>query len=287
MSEYRFVNVGNTRIRYLRRGEGTPLVLIHGSGGGDLRDWQFSLFDALAKTNDVIAFDRPGIGESDEIDNMTDPFAQARSLKAAAHALGAARPIVVGHSFGGLVALCWGLLGPEDVAGIGAISPVAMPFDEKLPAILNILPKPVIGALIARMACSVLRKKVVEDSALQAFGAMGWPEHYMETTGDILFRNPKEQQNIAREIVGALPRLAEIAAQYKTLTAPVEIVFGTKDENAITKYHARPLAEALPNAKLTLLEGVAHMPHYQAPEAVLNAIARLNANNGASHEKTV
>ena len=103
----------------------------------------------------------------------------------------------------------------------------------------------------------------------------------METTGEILFRNPKEQQNVAREIMKAFPRLAQISQQYKDLTTPVEIVFGTEDQNAITKYHAQPLADALPNANLTLLEGVAHMPHYQAPTAVLDAVDRLHTGNEA------
>lgn len=277
MTSGQFVNINGRRIHYIRKGQGTPLVLIHGSGGGDLRDWQFSLFDDFAKTHDVIAFDRPGIGASDSIDNREDPFAQAAALKAASMALGAKRPIVLGHSYGGLVALCWGLLGPDDVAGIAAISPVAMPFDAPLPGILKVLAKPVLGGLMARMACSILRKKAIEESATQAFGALGWPDNYMETTGEILFRSPQEQQNIAREILATLPRLGEISQKYKTLTTPVEIVFGTEDQNAITEYHAQPLADALPNANLTLLERVAHMPHYQAPTAVLDAVARLDA----------
>jgi pimeloyl-ACP methyl ester carboxylesterase len=275
MTSNKFVTIDGARISYIRKGQGSPLVLLHGSGAGDARDWQFSLLDDFAKTHDVIAFDRPGIGASDLINNVADPFAQAAVLKKATQSLGIENPVLVGHSFGGLVALCWGLLNPKDIAGICAVSPVCMPLGEKLPAILNILNTPIVGGLMARMACSVMRKKAIEDSVKQAFCAMGCPDDYLATTGEILFRSPKEQQNIAHEILGAFAMLPEISARYKNLDVPVEIVFGTEDQNAVTKTHAQPLADALPRANLTLIDKVAHMPHYQAPNAVLDAVARL------------
>ena len=57
-----FVEVNGVRLHYLRRGTGPCIVLLHGNGVM-LQDWLASgLLDELAKSHDVIAFDRPGFG---------------------------------------------------------------------------------------------------------------------------------------------------------------------------------------------------------------------------------
>ena len=61
----RFLEVGGTRLHYLERGSGPPLLLIHGNGTM-IEDWIISgVLDELAKTNRVIAIDRPGFGHTD------------------------------------------------------------------------------------------------------------------------------------------------------------------------------------------------------------------------------
>ncbi|MEE9453930.1 MAG: alpha/beta hydrolase [Paracoccaceae bacterium] len=276
MSDQGFVNVNQTRIHYKRAGSGVPVVLIHSAGAGDLRDWEYSIFAEIAKTNEVIAFDRPGIGQSDLVEGVTDPSVQAATLKQATQALGIERPpILVGHSYGGLVALSWGLINPQDIAGIMTIAPVSHPLNEKIDPILPLLTKPVIGAIMAALVCKVLRKKALLESVTKSFAPQDIPADYMEKTGNTLLTSPSELRNIAREICGAVALLPEIAAKYPSLNAPVEVICGSEDKNMPPEIHGAPLAEALPQARYTLIEGVAHMPHYQSPEIVLAALARL------------
>ena len=101
------VEVSGHRVHYVEKGNGPPLVLIHGASG-NLRDWTYRAVDQLSRRYRVIAFDRPGMGYTPRIDSDgASIFEQAALLSAASRQLGAERPIVLGHSYGGAVALAW------------------------------------------------------------------------------------------------------------------------------------------------------------------------------------
>ena len=99
-----FIEVDGTRVHYVDEGEGPPVVLIHGASG-NVNDWTFDMVGRLSDRYRVIAFDRPGLGYTDMIGRGAPVADQARLLADAAAALGADAPIVVGHSYGGSVAL--------------------------------------------------------------------------------------------------------------------------------------------------------------------------------------
>lgn len=66
----RFVVVEGVKLHYLERGDGPPIVLLHGNGV-TAQDWAVSgVFDGLATDHRVIAFDRPGFGYSDRPRNV-------------------------------------------------------------------------------------------------------------------------------------------------------------------------------------------------------------------------
>jgi pimeloyl-ACP methyl ester carboxylesterase len=120
--EGQFVEVsGGRRVHAVVRGHGPDLVLLHGASG-NTRDFTFSFVDRVSDRYRVIVFDRPGHGYTDRADPASyadSPAAQAAMLHEAAMALGAPRPIVLGHSYGGAVAMAWGLdHGPAVRAGL-------------------------------------------------------------------------------------------------------------------------------------------------------------------------
>jgi alpha-beta hydrolase superfamily lysophospholipase len=105
----KFIEVDGVRLHYLERGEGPALVLLHGNGLF-ASDFDLSgLLDSADKPYRVIAFDRPGFGYSERPGDTTwTPEAQARLIYKALHLIGVERPIVLGHSWGSLVALAPG-----------------------------------------------------------------------------------------------------------------------------------------------------------------------------------
>ena len=100
---------------------GPPVVLLHGNLV-TLEDWIASgIVDHLAAAGRrVVAFDRPGFGHSERPRGRWGARDQAALLRGAARALGVERPIVVGHSWGALVALAWSQDAP--VAGTALVS---------------------------------------------------------------------------------------------------------------------------------------------------------------------
>jgi pimeloyl-ACP methyl ester carboxylesterase len=97
------VKVGKLSIAFEQRGEGPPLVLLHG-GVSDMREWRRQL-DDLSDAFTVVAWDAPGCGRS------SDPPARflmpdyADCLAGFIEAVALDRPHVVGLSFGGTLAL--------------------------------------------------------------------------------------------------------------------------------------------------------------------------------------
>jgi pimeloyl-ACP methyl ester carboxylesterase len=98
-----YVDVDGMRIAYNQAGAGPPLVMLHGAPC-DSRTWQWMLPD-LSRDHTVVAWDAPGFGESSDIDDnwRAAQFADALAAFIAARSL--ARPHLVGHSFGTMVAL--------------------------------------------------------------------------------------------------------------------------------------------------------------------------------------
>src|SRR5690606_13428524 len=115
----RFVEVGGVRLHYLERGQGQPLVLLHGNGSL-IPEFEISgLIDRAARHYRVIAFDRPGFGYSERPRGRRwTPEAQAELLRQALVQLGIGQPIVLGHSWGCLVALALALLQPTAVRAL-------------------------------------------------------------------------------------------------------------------------------------------------------------------------
>lgn len=122
------LQVEGTTVHAHVQGIGPDLVLIHGASG-NTRDFTFALVDRLAQDYRVIAFDRPGLGWTEDLgDAGVSPLLQARLLQAAADKLGVTRPIVMGHSYGGAVAMAWGLTDTADVAALVVVSGATMPW---------------------------------------------------------------------------------------------------------------------------------------------------------------
>jgi len=109
-----FVQVGKLRIHYLERpGSGTPVVLIHGLPG-TAEDWED--VTPLLASHRTIAIDRPGFGYST---GGYVPFdRQLETIHELLAKLHIVRPILVGHSYGGTIALGFAERYPSEVRGL-------------------------------------------------------------------------------------------------------------------------------------------------------------------------
>jgi len=100
----RLIRVDGHRVHVVERGDGPPLLLVHGTGGTTL-DWEASVLDGLAETHRVVALDLYGMGFSERNDRFAYGFPLwADEIAGTLDALGIERASIIGQSLGGAIA---------------------------------------------------------------------------------------------------------------------------------------------------------------------------------------
>ncbi|MCF6443250.1 alpha/beta fold hydrolase [Nereida sp. MMG025] len=278
-----FVEVDGRRVHAYVTGQGPDLVLIHGASG-NVRDWTLGFIDAVKDNYRVIAFDRPGLGYTDRLSDefggafntaAESPRQQARMLKAAADQLGVERPIVLGHSYGGAVAMAWGLEFPDHARGIVNVSGATMPWPGSLDTSYRINASSLGGATVVPLITAFAPVSAADDVVSGIFAPQDPPEGYADHLGLFLTIRRSQLRANARQVNSLRPHVVEMSAHYADIQTPVEILHGTADTIVPLTIHSEPLAALLPNARLTRLEGIGHMPQHTSVAQIVEAIGRL------------
>ena len=272
----RIVSVGGRRVHAMTLGEGPDLVMIHGSSG-QLRDL-LPLMERLAARFRVTAFDRPGLGHSDPIGaSGVSPAGQARHLARAAEALGLRRPLVLGQSYGGTVALAWGLevQGPAAARGLVLLSAPSLPWVGGLDWWYRLTATRVGRLLAVPLAAALITDGYIEKMIPGLFAPSPPPVDYAGRIGAVLALPPGALGVNADQVNALHPHVVAMEKSYPRLSLPVEIVHGAQDPIVPIEMHSGPLARMLPQANLVVLEDAGHMPHHTHPDAVVAAVLRV------------
>ncbi|NVO27829.1 alpha/beta fold hydrolase [Donghicola sp. C2-DW-16] len=284
-----FINLDDgRRVHAWVQGSGPDVVLIHGASG-NLRDMTFDLAGRLTDRYRVIAFDRPAMGYTDRADprynTIPDNGAetvqeQAQMLQLAADKLGVQRPIVLGHSFGGSVALAWALERPEETGGLIVVSGASHPWPGGLGPSYTIPSSSLGGRVAVPLVSALMPQKLLKTMVDGVFRPQSAPEGYADYLGGGLALRPDTLRANARQLTTLKPQLAQMVTRYPTLSMPVEIIHGDADDTVPIHIHAIPLSQQIPNAHLTVLPGIGHMPHHTSATEVVAAIDRAAARAG-------
>ena len=275
-----FVTVAGKRVHAVVSGQGPDLVLIHGASG-NTRDYTFALAGRLADSFRVIAFDRPGLGWSEGLgDAGISPAAQADHLRAAAAQLGVRRPLVLGHSYGGAVALAWGLAAPQATAGLVVVSGATMPWPEPLDWFFTLTSHPLSAPVAVPLLTAFAPLSRLDHDIASIFRPDPVPPGYSEYVGAGLTLRRASLHSYARQVAGLKACLQAMVQHYPGLTLPVELVHGDADTVVPLAVHSQELAQLLPDATLTVLAGAGHMPHHTHASDVIAAIHRAAARAG-------
>jgi pimeloyl-ACP methyl ester carboxylesterase len=256
---------------------GIPVVLFHGTAAWS-ELWRRTI-DALAAAGyRVIALDLPPFGFSDRPGNYTRQD-QAMRVNDVLTQIRSAPAIIVGHSFGAGAATELVMRYPERARALvlvdGALGLTAVPSDT--PSLLQ--PKWVREILVSLTITNPLATRTLLELLIEK-KQRALPE-YVE-----ILQRPMKQRNSTADIADWLyyflgaDRNAASADRnaYARVKLPVAMLWGDKDTiTPMTQAH--DLQTLLPQATLTLLPGLGHIPQIEDPDlfnkALLEALGKL------------
>jgi pimeloyl-ACP methyl ester carboxylesterase len=272
----RFIEVHGIKLHFLEEGTGTAVVLLHGNGTR-AEDFRASgLLDRLARHHRVVAFDRPGYGFSERPrDRAWTPEQQAELVNAALQQLGIHEAVVVGHSWGTLVALALALNYPQQVRGLVLLSGyyyptlrLDVPFFAP-PAI------PGIGDLMRYTISPLVGKLLTPLLVRQLFAPSPVPERFEPAVPLSLMLRPWQLRASAEESALLIPAAARLRRRYRDLRVPLKLIAGAKDRYAFVRRHSARLHREIRGSELRVMPELGHMVHYFAQDHVVGAVEDL------------
>ena len=274
LPDSRTITVDGHAVHVWERGSGPTIILLHGAGG-NLRDFTFAIAPRLAETHHVIAFDRPGLGLSDGLGrDRQSPAEQAALLSQAARQMGVERAVIVGHSYGGAVAMAWALDHPDQAAAVVSLAGAVQPWEGGLGGFYAVLSSPISGPITAAFIANLIPTRAAEAAVESIFAPDPVPPGYIDHVAVGLTLQTSVLQANAQQVNTLLPHVTAMASRYRGLAMPLEIIHGSADTTVPLQVHSEPLAAQVPGANLTVLDGVGHMPHHADPDAAIAAITR-------------
>lgn len=270
--KYQPVGTGGDAVKLAiqERGRGKPIVFIHGLGASSYT-WQ-KIAPGLAKTNRVIAIDLKGFGQSDKpLDDRYSLFDQAKLVEDYLSRSGLRGVTLVGHSFGGGVALAVALnqmdAGNRQIEKLVLIDSIA--YRQPLPFFFQVLRTPIIGELgmtlvppevqMSRaLAIAYYRDETVTEETVNNYASA--------------LRSEGGRHALFNTINSLDPDKAEeFSKRYRSLKTPTLLLWCEKDKIVPLKFGKR-LFNDLPDARIEVIEDCGHIPQEEKPEETLRLI---------------
>ncbi len=248
-------------------GQGDVVVLLHGFAGWS-DTWEELVTRFVARQKRVIAVDMIGAGASartnDSAHYTTD--AQARMVLAVLKQLGIERATIVGHSYGGRVAMQMAILAPASVTRILAIAPEAFATDR--PPMAKLVVVPVIGYALAFWSTA---PRLIGIGLRSVSRRTEWVTAAQITR----YTQPVYVQGHLRAQIcqSAAPKDGDmpVPRHLSRITCPVFIIWGDRDP-VFPARDGLKLVEQLPQANLAIVPNCGHIPHVEAADETWHLI---------------
>ncbi|MGH7297811.1 MAG: alpha/beta fold hydrolase, partial [Polyangiaceae bacterium] len=207
------------------RRRAAPVVLLHGNPGTGA-DFE-RVFDLLGGDRDIRVIDRPGHGGASRSSTVLTLPEQARIIHAAVGDVD--RPILVGFSYGGPVALAYAEEFPGDVRAIVLIASLGDPGAPHLRnPVEGVLALPVVGPLVAWTVGPLLAQGQIKDGLASAFAPD--PVHPKCLASALAtWSAPRALLAFAGDMKGLDESFAAVARRYDEIHVPVEVLVAEDD----------------------------------------------------------
>ncbi|RUW20807.1 alpha/beta fold hydrolase [Mesorhizobium sp. M1A.F.Ca.IN.020.06.1.1] len=274
----KFIEIGGSRIHYVETGEGRPIVFLHGLGA-QLHHFRHTLFGRFGAGYRLIALDRPGSGYSVRAGGASGRLPeQAEVVRRFIEELGLERPLIVGHSLGGAIALALAIEHATAISGIALIAPlthlearVRQKFD------LLYVPSRLKRWILAHTLAIPYSLKYAEPTMKFIFAPQAVPGDYMIAGGGWLGLRPAHFQATSTDIVAVEEDLGRLEQRYGEILMPAGILFGADDRVLGIAAHGEPMPGRIRELDFERVQGLGHMPQFVEPERVVAFIERIAA----------
>ncbi|WOH48118.1 alpha/beta fold hydrolase [Bradyrhizobium sp. sBnM-33] len=272
-----FIDCDGVRLHYLERGDPAArcVVLFHGNGTM-IQDLIISgLVDRLASRSRVICFDRPGFGYSGRPRaRIWTATSQAALFVKALKQLGVRDPVVLGHSWGTLVAAAIGFQNDYPIRGLVLASGYYFPTPRWDFWMLSGPAIPIIGDLVRYTVAPMISWAILPGLIRKLFAPRSVPENFKHGFPASLTLRPKQLRAAAEESAFLIPQAARFQFRYSSIRCPVHIFHGTGDQ-IIEPEQARRLHRVLGRSDLHLMPDAGHMVTYADSTAIAQAVESL------------
>ncbi len=271
--EDHWITLDGARMRFLRSGDGPPLLLLHGLLGYSF-SWRHAI-PVLAQQATVHAVDMLGVGFSDRpagIDCSLE--ASARRLLLFLDSVGVESCDLLGTSHGGAVSMMAAALAPERIRRLILVAPVN-PWSRNgaaMAAFLSSRPvAPIFLGLAPHLSFThnyLLRRlygdpRRIRPGTLEGYSAPFAIPGLFEHSLSVL----RTWSRDLGKLESALPRITHI---------PTLLLWGSADP-AVTPASAAPLRKQFENCQLRIFDGVGHLPYEEVPDEFNQAVAEFLA----------
>jgi pimeloyl-ACP methyl ester carboxylesterase len=277
----KFIECDGVRLHYIERGDpAAPCVVLFHGNGSMIQDFTISgLVDLLAQTNRVVCFDRPGFGHSQRPRfRIWTAAAQAALFVKALNQLGVRNPVVLGHSWGALVALALKLRNDYPIRGLVLASGYYFPTARADVWLMSGPAIPILGDLISYTVAPIISWAILPGAFRTIFAPRSVPQTFKNQFPASLTLRPKQLRAAAEESALLIPTATQLRASYPRIGCPVRIFHGGEDR-VIEPKQAQDLHGALSRSDLHLVPNAGHMVTYADTAAIAQAASSLGTAN--------
>ncbi|MFD1332732.1 alpha/beta fold hydrolase [Methylopila musalis] len=258
-------------------GEGlATLLLLHGASG-NLRDLEMSIGGPLAARRRVVLVDRPGHGGSDRLGGreMAGLAAQSEAVMAALDAVGVGRVVAVGHSWSGGLAARLALDHGDRVSGLVTLAGATHPWPGGVALYTRLAAAPLVGPLFSTLIAPPVGALLFRAAVASTFAPKPMPADYLALARSRTILRPKEFRANAQDLADLKASLAEQVGRYGAIRAPTLAMTADEDHIVEPDLHSAAFVRAVPGARLAVLKGAGHMPHWTETARVVAGIEAL------------
>ncbi|HXG21953.1 MAG TPA: alpha/beta hydrolase [Methylomirabilota bacterium] len=253
MVEPNWLTVHGVQLEVVDRGRGQPLLVLHGEDG---LDPQAPFLEQLTRLGHVLAPSHPGFGHSPDVDNIDTVDDLSYLYLDLLTAQNLREVVVIGFSLGGWVAAEMAVKSTERIAKLILVAPLGIKVgDRETRDIPDIFALPLDE--VTRLKYHDPSRAVVDYSTLsddeltviarnrEATALYAWEPY---------FHNPKLRRRLHR------------------VNVPTLLLWGASDRFVTAGYYGAAYREAIPGARLEILEQAGHLPQVEQPEAFVERV---------------